>query len=221
MCKTAQRAARRERSLSRPKSTRRRSIPAFTAAGYRCITYDRRGWGRSRPDLTGEQPTDATVPTFVAEALRDEYGTALFLLALLMGTLILFMAPGALLARWLLYEYFSGVALLPAAFVSSVGVFALLGVPALVFQSSLQTYLWISGATVALFLLAATLAVFFGTLRRESTSSNGTDFVVSDRGGLLWLPFLALVAALGYITRICAPSSSNIPTRMLWAAVSA
>lgn len=31
-------------------------LPAFTAAGYRCITYDRRGRGRSRPDLTGEQP---------------------------------------------------------------------------------------------------------------------------------------------------------------------
>jgi hypothetical protein len=45
---------------------------------------------RTAADLTGEQPTDATVPTFVAEALRDEYGTALFLLALLMGTLILF-----------------------------------------------------------------------------------------------------------------------------------
>jgi len=28
----------------------------FTAAGYRCITYDRRGWGRSRSVLTGEQP---------------------------------------------------------------------------------------------------------------------------------------------------------------------
>ena len=31
-------------------------LSAFTAAGYRCITYDRRGWGRSRPGLTGEQP---------------------------------------------------------------------------------------------------------------------------------------------------------------------
>ena len=31
-------------------------LPAFTAASYRGITYDRRGWGRSRPDLTGEQP---------------------------------------------------------------------------------------------------------------------------------------------------------------------
>jgi pimeloyl-ACP methyl ester carboxylesterase len=31
-------------------------VPAFTAAGYRCISYDRRGWGRSRPTPTGEQP---------------------------------------------------------------------------------------------------------------------------------------------------------------------
>ena len=31
-------------------------LPAFTAAGYRCIAYDRRGWGRSQPVPTGEQP---------------------------------------------------------------------------------------------------------------------------------------------------------------------
>jgi len=31
-------------------------VPAFTAAGYRCITYERRGWGRSQPIPTGEQP---------------------------------------------------------------------------------------------------------------------------------------------------------------------
>lgn len=31
-------------------------LPAFIAAGYRCITYDRRGWGQSRPDPSGEQP---------------------------------------------------------------------------------------------------------------------------------------------------------------------
>lgn len=31
-------------------------LPEFTGAGYRCITYDRRGWGRSRPAETGEQP---------------------------------------------------------------------------------------------------------------------------------------------------------------------
>jgi pimeloyl-ACP methyl ester carboxylesterase len=35
-------------------------IPAFTAAGYRCITYDRRGWGRSETDPAGPQPGYAT-----------------------------------------------------------------------------------------------------------------------------------------------------------------
>ena len=31
-------------------------IPAFTAAGYRCITYDRRTWGRSKPTDPDHQP---------------------------------------------------------------------------------------------------------------------------------------------------------------------
>src|SRR5437773_3911403 len=31
-------------------------IPAFTAAGYRVIAYDRRGWGRSVIDATAAQP---------------------------------------------------------------------------------------------------------------------------------------------------------------------
>jgi pimeloyl-ACP methyl ester carboxylesterase len=31
-------------------------LPAFTSVGYRCVTYDRRDWGRSRPDPFGEQP---------------------------------------------------------------------------------------------------------------------------------------------------------------------
>ena len=31
-------------------------VPAFTAAGYRCVTYDRRGWGRSRPKPIAQQP---------------------------------------------------------------------------------------------------------------------------------------------------------------------
>ena len=34
-------------------------IPAFTAAGYRVIAFDRRGWGRSISDQTGVQPGTA------------------------------------------------------------------------------------------------------------------------------------------------------------------
>ena len=33
---------------------------AFTAAGYRCIFYDRRGWGQSQADATGPQPGNAS-----------------------------------------------------------------------------------------------------------------------------------------------------------------
>ena len=36
-------------------------VPAFTAAGYRSITYDRRGWGRSKatnPELHPETASD-------------------------------------------------------------------------------------------------------------------------------------------------------------------
>ena len=43
-------------------------IPVFTAAGYRCIAYDRRNWGRSRPDLTGEGGTLSCAPSAVADA---------------------------------------------------------------------------------------------------------------------------------------------------------
>ncbi|MEU5878897.1 Nramp family divalent metal transporter [Spirillospora sp. NPDC047279] len=41
-------------------------------------------------ELSGEKPTTANVPTFVASALGDEYGQWLFYLALLLGVLILF-----------------------------------------------------------------------------------------------------------------------------------
>jgi hypothetical protein len=121
---------------------------------------------------------------------------------MLVGTLVLFMAPGALLTRWFLGEHFSKAALLPAAFVISTGAFALLGLPMLILQSTLEAYLWVSGAAVAAFLLAAALVA----LRREQTTKPETGFVVFDRGGLLWVPFLALVAALTYISRINAPS---------------
>jgi hypothetical protein len=125
---------------------------------------------------------------------------------LLVGTLVLFMAPGALLVRWFLGEYFSGAALLPTAFVISAGAFALLGVPLLIVQSSLEAYLWTSGSAVAASLLAAALVALLGALRREQTARPETGLAVSDRGGLLWVPFLALVAALTYISRINAPS---------------
>jgi hypothetical protein len=125
---------------------------------------------------------------------------------LLVGTLVLFMVPGALLTRWCLSEHFSGAALLPAAFVLSAGAFALLGLPLLILQSSMGAYLWVSGAMVGVSLLVAAIAVVFSALRREQTAESRISFLDHDYGGLLWVPFLTLVAALACISRFNAPS---------------
>jgi hypothetical protein len=55
-------------------------------------------------------------------------------------------------------------------------------------------------------LLAAAIAVLLGALRREQTAESGIGSLVFDRGVLLWVPFLALVAALTYVSQINAPS---------------
>lgn len=122
--------------------------------------------------------------------------------ALLLATLVLFLTPGTVLARWFWDEYFSGAALAPAAFVTSVGLFALSGVPMLILQSTMGTYLRVCAAIVALSLLAAAVAAF----RPERPVGEEPGFTLSDRGGILWAPFVALVAALAYIARTTAPS---------------
>ena len=122
---------------------------------------------------------------------------------LLAAASVLFLAPGALFARWFLREHYSGAALLPVACVISAGLFALLGVPNLLAQSTLETYLWTAGAAVAASLLAAALAVSLAMLGRLRSTDRVT---IPDRGGALWVPFLALVAVLAWISRINAPS---------------
>ena len=117
----------------------------------------------------------------------------------LTATLVLFLVPGAWLAHRFLHQHFSGVALLPAAFVVSVSVFALLGVPVLILQGTLENYLWVSGAAVAACLLAAALGAWRGGRTAEPAAPG-------DHGGLLWAPFLLLVAALAAVSRYNAPS---------------
>ena len=51
-------------------------LPVFTAAGYRCIAYDRRNWGRSRPDATGEGGTLNCALSAVADAGNGPEGPA-------------------------------------------------------------------------------------------------------------------------------------------------
>jgi len=120
----------------------------------------------------------------------------------LLATLVLFLAPGLLLVRWFFGEYFSGVALLPAAFVAGVGTFALSAVPLLITESTLSAYLWVCGAIVVGFLLAAAVMAFLPA--REVAEE--ARFEVRDRGGILWVPFVLLVSAMAYIARTTAPS---------------
>jgi Family of unknown function (DUF6077) len=121
---------------------------------------------------------------------------------MLLCTLVLFMTPGALLVRWFWRDYFFGAALAPAAFVTSVGLFALLAIPMLILQKTLDAYLWASGTIVAACWLAAVVLAF----RPERPEEGQSGFSLSDRGGMLWIPFAALVAALSYIARNTAPS---------------
>ena len=124
----------------------------------------------------------------------------------LVATLILFLVPGALATRWFLGGYFSGPGLPPAAIVISTGTFALLALPMLIFQRTLEAYLWACGLTVGVSILAA-LVVFVWSVRSGRTVGSGSVLTLTDRGGVLWLPFAALVAALAYIARYTAPSS--------------
>jgi hypothetical protein len=121
---------------------------------------------------------------------------------LLLATLVLFLTPGLLLVRWFFSEYFSGAALLPAAVVTGVGLFALSAVPLLIAETTLSAYLVVCGAIVVGFLLAAVVMAF--RPEREGTEEPG--FVVSDRAGILWVPFALLVAAIAYVARMTAPS---------------
>jgi len=118
------------------------------------------------------------------------------------AALTLMLAPGLLLARWFLNGYFSGAALVPAGFVLGVGTFALLAVPMLILETSLEAYLWASGALVVASLLVAAYVAF----ARSRPGGKGEP-IVSDRGGIMWAPFVLLVGALAFVARITSPSS--------------
>ena len=151
------------------------------------------------------------VVLFLREVLAASPGV------LVAGTLALFLAPGVLLARWFLHEHFSGVALVPAGFVISAGAFALLALPMLIAQTTLEVYLWAAGVAVAVALLAAAFAASTGW-RLGGRAEDGAERDAAGRGGVMWVPFLALVGALAYVARFTAPSSyGDIWVYLAWA----
>ncbi len=115
--------------------------------------------------------------------------------------IVLFMAPGALLVHRFLGESFSGVALLPAAFAISTSIFGLLGVPALVLQTSLEMYLLFAGAIVIASLVAAFVAL------RQRTPEEKSSVADTSSGAWLWVPFVLLSAFLALVTSTNEPEN--------------
>src|SRR5215216_2060480 len=119
---------------------------------------------------------------------------------LFLSTIVLFMMPGILLAQWFLQDGFPGAALVPVAFVTSVSIFGLLGVPLLLLGRDLELYLLLSGAIVAASLVAAALLVM---RRRPPTKSKGEATTGTYRW--LWAPFLLLSTALAFVSWMKVP----------------
>ena len=127
---------------------------------------------------------------------------------------LLFLLPGALLARRLVAESFPGAALVPAAFALSVGAFGFLGLPVLFLQGSLGAYLILCGFLLAASLVFAALRALGGRPRTadedpyHEAGDEAGDGAVEDDGDTsgpgidpLWLPFAVLVAALASLSR--------------------
>ncbi len=131
-----------------------------------------------------------------------------------LGSFVLLTAPGALLVRWFARGLFPGPALIPAAVTLGMGLYGLVGVPALLLHVSLNFYLAVCGVILALFLTAATLVATTLTARPPDdhpasdgsggTEPGGTEPGVTDAGLhwdslWLWPVFVLLGGALVFL----------------------
>jgi hypothetical protein len=126
-------------------------------------------------------------------------------LTLFLGTLVLFLIPGALLWRWFLSEGFPGASAVPLSFAISTGLFGLLGVPLLILQTNPEAYLWVSGAVLLGFLAAAG----YRMLRRKPSVRDEGDPPAGLTIDPLWVPFLLSSAVLAYASRARIPGFYN------------
>lgn len=110
---------------------------------------------------------------------------------------VLFLAPGALVARWFAADLFPGAALVPAAFALSAGLFGVLGIPALILHRSLEHYL----AACAV-VLVASLVVAIVRVVRQKPQNVEKAASVSDPFRWLWVPFIALAGVLAQTSTV-------------------
>ena len=123
-----------------------------------------------------------------------------------MCTLFLLMVPGVLLCRWFMWDrLWGGVGVVGVGFVISAGMFGVLGVPLLLLHLSLGVYLWLIGAVLSAFLVAATLL----TLRSSPPVEQEDDPPSDPLAWLLWIPFLLLGATLAFASRLRVPGANE------------
>src|SRR3712207_1424170 len=121
------------------------------------------------------------------------------------SALFLFMVPGVLVVSWLFGDRFSGATLVPVGFVVSTGVFALLGVPTLMWHLSLGAYMWVVGSVLSAALMAAMFRVAF----RKPPARGRDEAPAGLAPGWLWVPFLLLSVALALVSRLRVPHPYN------------
>ncbi|MGB3683901.1 MAG: DUF6077 domain-containing protein [Rubrobacteraceae bacterium] len=125
------------------------------------------------------------------------------------AVMVLFMLPGLVSSRWFLGGRLSGAATLPVAFVVSSSLFALLGVPMLILHRSIEAYLWLSGAAVALAGAVVLLRVVASAVRPSPDPPEHPESGREGRAGypvLLWIPFAVAGVALALISRATRPN---------------
>jgi hypothetical protein len=113
------------------------------------------------------------------------------------ATLVLFTSPGLLISHWFLRDDVSGVALVPVGFVTSTGLFGLLGVPALILHLSIQDYLWAAGAVLAASLAGAAWRTLL--MKAQAMNSSEQDATYGPPAGWLWAPFALLGGVLAFV----------------------
>lgn len=122
-----------------------------------------------------------------------------------LATLVLFMLPGAFLARLLARDGAPLLARVPVAFALSAGVFGVLGVPMLALHRSLDLYLWLCGGVAAISLVLMVLGVF----RRMVPEGDEGEGATGSSFDLLWIPFALFGVVLAFVSVRVAPSSSS------------
>lgn len=126
--------------------------------------------------------------------LRDAPVTAPVLPVL--GTLILFVVPGIVLASMFLGSGHSLPAQVPLVFTLSAGIFGLLALPPLVLKWSPETYLNACAGVLALSLAGTVLLI----LRSPRTEPEVERDALERGGRWLWIPLLSLTATLAAVS---------------------